>query len=108
MKIGFCFSKRKGGACVKFHKDVWYNLAMITQLGISMLAPVFLCVFIGYELDEHFGWHTVLPLLILGILAGCRNCWMLLNERMPKSNGSVQPEGEGTGQLRKKEDKFGS
>ena len=92
---------------MKFHKDVWYNLAMITQLGISMLAPVFLCVFIGYELDEHFGWHTVLPLLILGILAGCRNCWMLLNERMPKSNGSAQLKREDAEQVRHEGGKHG-
>ncbi|MDO4343955.1 MAG: AtpZ/AtpI family protein [Eubacteriales bacterium] len=69
---------------MNFKKDVYRNIAMITQLGISMLAPVILCVFIGYQLDRHFGWNTVLVLLILGILAGCRNCWMLLQRLVPK------------------------
>lgn len=68
---------------MRFKKDVYRNLAMITQLGISMLAPIILCVFIGYQLDAHFGWNTVLPLLILGLLAGCRNCWMLLKQLTP-------------------------
>lgn len=71
---------------MKLGKDVYRNIAMITQLGISMLAPVILCVFIGCQLDERFGWHTVIPLLLLGILAGCRNCWMLVQRLIPKDS----------------------
>lgn len=63
---------------MKFNKEVMQNLAMITQLGISMLAPVLLCVFIGYWLDGRYGWSTTAPLLILGILAGARNCYLLI------------------------------
>ena len=59
-------------------KEIMQNLAFITQLGISMLAPVILCVFVGNWLDGRYGFHTVLPLLILGILAGVRNCYLLL------------------------------
>lgn len=73
---------------MNFKKDVYRNIAMITQIGISMLAPVILCVFIGNWLDERFGWHTVLPLLILGILAGCRNTWVLVQELVPKDGKS--------------------
>ena len=36
---------------MNFKKDVYRNIAMITQIGISMLAPVILCVFIGTWLD---------------------------------------------------------
>lgn len=63
---------------MKMNREVIQNLAMITQLGISMLAPVVLCVFVGYWLDERFGWNTVIPLLLLGILAGGRNCYLLV------------------------------
>lgn len=73
---------------MNFKKDVYRNIAMITQIGISMLAPVILCVFIGCQLDEHFGWNTVLPLLLLGILAGCRNTWLLVKELVPKDDKS--------------------
>lgn len=82
---------------MNFKKDVYRNIAMITQIGISMLAPVILCVFIGTWLDERFGWHTVLPLLILGILAGCRNTWMLIQEMIPKDKKSGRKDdGDGT------------
>lgn len=63
---------------MKFDKSVMRNLAMITQIGISMLAPVILCVFAGYWIDRRFGWSTVIPLMILGILAGARNTYLLV------------------------------
>lgn len=72
---------------MKFDKDIVKNLAMITQVGISMLAPVILCVFVGYCLDEKFGWSTVPMLLILGILAGARNTWILLQEMAGQKGG---------------------
>ena len=82
---------------MNFKKDENRNIAKITQIGISMLAPVILCVFIGTWLDERFGWHTVLPLLILGILAGCRNTWMLVKELVPKDGKSgKKDDGNGT------------
>lgn len=65
---------------MKFHREIMYQIGMITQLGISMLAPIVLCAFVGYWLDGRFGWHVTIPLLILGILAGARNCWILLKQ----------------------------
>lgn len=65
---------------MKNKNEIWKTLAMVTQLGITMLAPVVLCVFIGYWLDEKFGWLTTIPLLILGILAGVRNTYLLLRD----------------------------
>ncbi len=63
---------------IKQKNDIARSLAMVTQLGISMLAPVVLCAFVGNWLDERFGWSTTAVLLILGILAGARNTWLLI------------------------------
>lgn len=65
---------------MKFNREIIYNIGMITQLGLSMLAPVILCVFLGYWLDGKFGWYTTIPLLILGILAGARNTYLLVKQ----------------------------
>lgn len=65
---------------MKLDNRIWKYVAMITQVGLSMLAPVILCVFAGGWLDNKFGWYTTVPLLILGILAGGRNTWRLLKE----------------------------
>jgi hypothetical protein len=45
---------------------------MVTQLGLSVMTPVFLCVFAGYYIDTHYGTRLILPLLVLGVLSGGR------------------------------------
>ena len=65
---------------MKKYNQIGRSLAMVTQLGISMLAPVVLCVFIGNWLDRQYGWSVTVVLLILGIMAGARNSWLLLKE----------------------------
>lgn len=62
------------------HKEIVQNLAMVTQLGLNMMAPVILCAFAGSWLDEKFGWSVTAVLLILGVLAGARNSWLLLKQ----------------------------
>ncbi len=60
--------------------------ALITQLGISMLVPIFLCVAVGLWLDRTFGTNLILLFLILGFLSGARNVWVLAkHEEMRQS-----------------------
>lgn len=60
-----------------YRKSVFRSLAMVTQLGLCVVAPVFLCIFIGYQLDTRFGLQTMIPLLILGVLGGARGAWQM-------------------------------
>ena len=53
-------------------KQVFRSLAMVTQLGISVMTPIFLCIVAGYYVDTYFGTKTMMFFLILGVLAGCR------------------------------------
>lgn len=62
---------------MKNRKNVYRTLALITQLGISMLVPVFLCTFLGIFIENKFQISIVVPLIILGILAGGRNAYKL-------------------------------
>lgn len=53
-------------------------LAMISQIGISMMVPMFLCAAIGWWLDRQF--HTqiwFLIMLFMGIGAAFRNVYIL-------------------------------
>ncbi len=79
---------------MKKRNDIVRSLAMVTQLGISMLAPVVLCAFIGSWLDERYGWSVTAVLLILGILAGARNTWILLKQIQPPSLKERQKDEE--------------
>lgn len=60
-----------------YRKSVFRSLAMVTQLGLCVIAPVFLCIFIGYQLDVRFGLKVMIPLLILGVLGGARGAWQM-------------------------------
>ena len=54
-------------------------LALITQLGISMLTCIFLCMIIGKFLSERLQISWIFPLfLLLGILAGFRSWYMMI------------------------------
>ncbi len=63
---------------MKLNKSVYTTLALISQLGISMIVPVFLCIFVGVKLDEKYGWSTTIPLIIVGVLSGIRNVYVLV------------------------------
>lgn len=64
----------------KYDKSVYQSLALITQFGINMLVPVFLCSFVGIWLDEKFDTSFWMILLFfVGALAGFRNIYIMAN-----------------------------
>ena len=59
-------------------KSVFKALAMVTQFGINMLVPVFICVFAGMKLDEWLGTSFIVVILFfLGAAAGFRNIYIM-------------------------------
>lgn len=81
-----------GGTNMRHKKKVFTTLALISQLGISMVVPVFLCTFVGMKLDEKFGWSVTIPLIILGILAGARNVYGLVRQAQDAIVGEEDEE----------------
>ena len=62
---------------MKYRKNVYHALTMITQFGINMLVPIFLCSFIGIYIDRKAGtsfWMVIL--FFVGALAGFRNVYV--------------------------------
>lgn len=57
------------------------GLSLILQLGLSVLVPLFLCLALGIWLQDRFrrDW-IVLVMLVLGILAGGRNAYVLARD----------------------------
>lgn len=76
----------------KNRNEIVRSLAMVTQLGISMLAPVILCAFVGTWLDERYGWSITAVLLVLGVLAGARNTWILLKQTQQSNSKGRQDD----------------
>ena len=60
-------------------KDIAKVLGLITQIGISMFVPIFICLFIGVFLDRHIGTSPWLMIvfIILGVAAGFRSVYMM-------------------------------
>lgn len=57
-------------------KKPWLNsLSLITQMGILMITPILICLFIGIFLDDTFNKTPLFTIifLILGTLAAFRN-----------------------------------
>ena len=62
---------------MKYNKNVYQALMMITQFGINMLVPIFLCSFIGIYIDRKCGTSFWMVLLFfVGALAGFRNVYI--------------------------------
>lgn len=40
---------------MKYNKNVYRSLVMITQFGLNMLVPIFACAFLGMLIDKKLG-----------------------------------------------------
>lgn len=74
------------------HK-VFQNVALISQLGISMLTPVLLCVWFGTWLRDKTGIDLVIPLILIGVFAGARSVYVLLRGALKDSEDQKNEEG---------------
>lgn len=63
---------------MKNHRPIIRMLSLITQLGITMLTSIFLCMFIGLWIDKVFSTHLFLLFLMLGVGGGIRGVYSLV------------------------------
>lgn len=77
---------------MKYNKNVYQALMMISQFAINMLVPIFICSFVGMFLDRRFGssYWTVL-LFLLARWPDLRMYSSLLREYM-RHPGNAQAE----------------
>lgn len=72
----------------KYNRSVYRSLAVITQFGINMLVPIFLCSFLGMYLDKKLGTsYIMIVLFFFGALAGFRNIYIVA-KRIYSDKGS--------------------
>lgn len=88
-------------------KRVFRAITMITQVSISMMVPIFLCVYFGIWLDQKF--HTsfwFLIFMVLGFLSAIRNVYYLTKSFYEKDKKREDEEMNYFSNLRKnREDK---
>ena len=66
---------------MKPEKHVMKGLVMVTQIGISVLVPIFLCVFVGRWIDRicNIQFATIIG-IVLGIITAFRNIYKLTKQ----------------------------
>ncbi len=74
------------------HNQIFKMIALISQIGITMLSSVFICGLIGYLIDDRFGTHLFLPLLILGVAGGYRAVYSLIKQFIKKKENRNDEE----------------
>lgn len=61
---------------MKYKKEVYQSLVLITQFSINMLVPILLCTFLGIFIDKKLGTNfIVIIMFFLGALAGGTNVY---------------------------------
>lgn len=75
-----------------YKKSVFRSLAMVSQLGLCVLTPILFCIFAGNYIDSHFGTKTLLVLLILGTLGGCRGAYLMAKRLIEQESREREKE----------------
>lgn len=67
----------------KNNKNMYENLALVTQVGLSIVIPILLGVYLGGILDEKLNLNGVFTLsfIILGAGAGFLNLFKLIDKK---------------------------
>lgn len=77
---------------MKEYKQIFRVVALISQVGITMLSSVFVCGLIGYFIDNRFETHTFIIFLLLGIAGGYRAVYSLIKQFIVKKEDQADEE----------------
>jgi ATP synthase protein I len=94
---------------MKPDKKVLKAVVMITQIGISMLVPIFLCVFVGIRLDEWLGTNFITVIgVLLGIVVAFRNVYIMTKQFYAKDKAREDAELKYIDELKQRHHEDGS
>ncbi|MDD6135830.1 MAG: AtpZ/AtpI family protein [Lachnospiraceae bacterium] len=62
----------------KNNHQVMRMIFLISQIGITMLTTIFLCMGIGYLIDHTFHTNLMVWFIVLGVFAGFKSAYMLI------------------------------
>lgn len=67
----------------KNYKDIFQNLTLITQVGLSVITPILLGVFLGQFIDNKVGTNGIFSIIfiIFGVGAGFLNIFKLAGSK---------------------------
>lgn len=75
-----------------YKSSVYKTLALITQIGISIMVPIFLMVILAIIIKNKFNVNLILVFLIVGVIVGIRNTIVLVTNFLKDENMSNKEE----------------
>lgn len=82
------------------------NLVLVSQLGINVMTPVFLCLIAGDWLDHKFGTSLTVLFLLLGISAGGLSAYKMARSTIEKERKAEEREKKQ--KIREWEERYGT
>lgn len=73
----------------KNNREVFKMLTLISQIGITVLTTIFMCLGIGYLVDRFFGTHLMAWFIVLGVLAAFKSAYILIRKYIGNDNGKA-------------------
>ncbi len=75
----------------KEKRKIIYALSLVTQLGITMIVPIFLCLFVGIKVSKYFDKsYFVMIFLVLGMSVSFRNAYQITKKMYIKDKEKEQ------------------
>ena len=71
-----------------YKSSVYKTLALITQIGISIMVPIFLMLIIAIIIKDKLNIDLIIPFLIIGVIVGIRNAVLLITNFLKDENMS--------------------
>lgn len=79
---------------MRHKKSVMRNMMMVTQLGLSVMVPVFCCILAGYYIDRYAGTKLTFFLMVLGFAAGGLNGYKIAKRTLAMNEREERAEEE--------------
>ena len=90
-------------------REVFRNLGLILQVGLTVIVPLVLLTFLGVYLDKKYGTGLTVLFVLLGLSGGAAGAWKLVTRSAGKKKAEEEEtydlmEGYSLSEDRKKED----
>ena len=77
-----------------YKSDVFKTWALVLQLGISILVPIFLLIAIAHLIKVNLNIDLMLIFVIIGVGAGIRNVYVILRNYLKMMENSENKQSE--------------
>jgi ATP synthase protein I len=77
-----------------FKSEVFKSWALVLQLGISMMVPILLLVAVAYFIKTKLNVDLMLFFVILGVIVGARNVYVILRNYLNSMGNGKNRESE--------------